>query len=62
MGIMRTRRRRGTLAAVELDVSPQPPDEVHDAIAAALRVVRQDDDANAWWRAGLHEAVAGEDE
>lgn len=47
----------GSLASMELDVRPDPPEDVRAALAAAL-----DDDADGaptspWWRAGIEESV-----
>ncbi len=42
---------------MELEITPEPPPEEHDAILAALRRLvaeeRSDGSRPAWWRAGL---------
>lgn len=48
---------------MELEIRPEPPEHVRAAIAEALRAAaaersREADEGDAWWRAGLEEAVA----
>jgi len=45
----------------ELDVTPEPPDEVAKAIAAALREDAAADES-PWWRAGVEESLREERE
>lgn len=46
------------VAGVELDVRPEPPEEVRAALEAAL-LVDGEQPPSAWWRAGVDEAVDG---
>jgi hypothetical protein len=50
---------------VELDVTPDPPPEERDAVAAALRALAFDAEVargqSAWWRAGVRENAAADD-
>lgn len=47
---------------MELEIRPEPPEDVRAAIAEALRAAaarsrEEEEEARAWWRAGLEEAV-----
>lgn len=46
---------------MDLDVAPDPGEEVREALAAALEARRQHDadaeGSSAWWRAGIAESV-----
>ncbi len=44
-----------------IDVEPEPPDEVRQAIADALRRPQTGDlDPGPWWKAGVADAVRGD--
>jgi len=46
---------------MELDIRPDPPEDVRAAIETALRLAAERDGArSAWWRAGLEDAVREE--
>ena len=46
---------------MELDIRPDPPEDVRAAIEDALRLAAERDDArSAWWRAGVEAAVGEE--
>jgi hypothetical protein len=47
---------------VELEIRPDPPDEVRRAIAAALESSREGEPESAWWRAGVDESLADEED
>ncbi len=54
---------------MELEIRPEPTEDVRAAIAAALRpagapdaVDGRDGAGSAWWRAGLEEAIRAEPE
>jgi hypothetical protein len=46
---------RARLPRIELEFRPDPPEPVRRAIVAALEAVREDEEADAWWRAGVAE-------
>jgi hypothetical protein len=46
---------------VELEIRPDPPEDVRRAIAAALEASREAERESAWWRAGVGETLADED-
>jgi glucose-6-phosphate dehydrogenase assembly protein OpcA len=44
---------------VQIEVTPEPPDDVHEAIEAALRpLLEPEEPESAWWRAGLERNLA----
>ena len=44
----------------EIEIAPEPPDEVREAIVAALEQLDDDRRESPWWRAGVVESVASE--
>ena len=46
--------------AGDLEVTPEPPDAVAEAIAAALRTVPAEPAESPWWRAGIEESLRDE--
>ncbi len=44
---------------MELEVKPEPPKDVREAIRAALRRLEAERES-AWWRAGVEESVRDE--
>jgi hypothetical protein len=38
---------------MELEIRPEPPEPVRDAIALAVALARADEPESAWWRAGV---------
>jgi hypothetical protein len=55
---------RSTLPRVKLDWKPEPTPEEREALDRALERVlaERDDHRGAWWREGVQESVAPEDE
>jgi hypothetical protein len=49
---------------MNLDWSPEPTPEEREALERALArlVAERDDPRGAWWRAGVEESVASDDE
>jgi hypothetical protein len=47
---------------VELEIRPDPPDEVRRAIAAALESSRDGGPESAWWHAGVEDLLAHEED
>lgn len=46
---------------MEIELTPEPPDEVGEAVAAALaRALAEDGDPGPWWRQGLEENLEPE--
>ena len=46
---------------MEIEISPEPPDDVREALEAALREPRAGEQPESpWWRAGIEENVRGE--
>lgn len=46
---------------MQIEVTPEPPDDVRKAIEAALRAVREPEEPESmWWRAGLEQGLAEE--
>ena len=52
-------REPDTLSRMEVEIVPEPPEEVRRAIEVALAPASPADAPGAWWRAGLEDA--GED-
>jgi hypothetical protein len=47
---------------VDVEIDPEPPESVRRAILAALAAIEPEPQKSRWWRAGLADAVAGEEE
>jgi hypothetical protein len=48
---------------VEIELTPEPPDELAEAVAATLtRALAADGDPGPWWRRGLEESLEPEPE
>ena len=46
---------------MEIELTPEPPDEIADAVAAAVaRTLAADAEPSAWWREGLEENLESE--
>lgn len=50
------------LRSVDAAIEPEPLEDVRQAILAALETAGRVDPESAWWRAGIEEAVAADDE
>jgi hypothetical protein len=46
---------------MELEIRPDPPEDVRRAIAAAIAASREADPGSAWWRVGVDETLADDD-
>jgi hypothetical protein len=47
---------------VEIDVKPDPPAAIREAILVALRAADAADGAESrWWRAGIEESLEGDE-
>jgi hypothetical protein len=46
---------------MEIDVKPDPPAAIREAILVALRAAAADGAESRWWRAGIEESLEGDE-